>query len=258
MANTTIQSLERGLSILAILAQSSRPMSLNEVAVHYPFDRSTVFRLIKTMVQSGFIHQNPRTKHYTLGFKVLQLAGAVCDNLPVEEFLRPLMHQVCSQTQQNTHLTILDGNEIVFIAVEQPYYYADPDISVGTRAPAMHTPLGLAFLAFANAATMDTGPPSAASTSQGSNESLQQILSKVRATKLVYDHEQCLPGIICLASPIFDVRSQVVCCLGVSGKSDHMLPNQSEYGKIVRQAALQASELLGYPQRRESALHNLQ
>jgi DNA-binding IclR family transcriptional regulator len=61
MVQTTIQLLELGLTILAKIG---KPVTLNDVADHFSLDRSSVFRLVKTMVKSGFISQNSEMKAY--------------------------------------------------------------------------------------------------------------------------------------------------------------------------------------------------
>jgi len=58
MVQPTIQLLEQGLTILAKIG---KPITLNEVAAHFSLDRSSVFRLVKTRVNAGFISQNSET-----------------------------------------------------------------------------------------------------------------------------------------------------------------------------------------------------
>lgn len=257
MANGTIQSLERGLSILTILAKSARPMSLNEVAAYFSIDRSSVFRLIKTMVKNGFIAQDADTKRYTLGFKILELAGALNDNLRLEESLRPLLQEVCAETRQNTHLAILDEQEVVFVAVEQPRDAITLSISIGTREPATHTALGRALLAFADPAQVDRVLSAAPFTRYTAAtvtrpDDLRRILSEIRRDRLAFDNEEYRTGITCFASPVFDHRSRAICSIGISGTRDLILPHREEYARIIRQAGMKASALLGHPPSRET------
>jgi DNA-binding IclR family transcriptional regulator len=152
MVQTIIKSLARGLTILAKIG---KPVTLNDVAAHFSLDRSSVFRLVKTMVKAGFISQNSEMKAYKLGFTLLELAGCLSENLHLEEFLCPFKRQVCAKTEQNTHLAVLDGQEVIFIAVEQPCNVITVSISIGTREPATHTALGRAILDFFDTATVE-------------------------------------------------------------------------------------------------------
>ncbi|HEY9162944.1 MAG TPA: IclR family transcriptional regulator [Desulfomonilia bacterium] len=252
MNNGTIQSLERGLTILTILAKAGSPMTLNEIAASFKIDRSSVFRLIKTMVKAGFIYQDNDTKRYSLGFKVLELAGSFSDNLRLEEFLRPIMKDVCRRTNQNTHLAILDRGEVVFIAVEQPRDAITISISIGTRESATQTALGRAILAFMEKNTIDEiirispleryTPKSIVSKTE-----LYSALSGIRDSRLAVDNEEYKPGVICFASPVLNHKGQVVCSIGISGLDRLIMPHYDEYGETVKEAAIKASALLGQP-----------
>jgi DNA-binding IclR family transcriptional regulator len=252
MTDGTIQSLERGLRILTILAKAASPMTLNDIAENFEMDRSSVFRLIKTMIITGFIYQDNNTKRYSLGFKVLELAGSFSENLRLEEFLRPIMKDVCNKTKQNTHLAILDRGEVVFIAVEQPRDVITMNISIGTRESATQTALGRAILAFQDKRVIDdiikTSPMKRyTAKSVISRLDLYSILSDVRGSRLAVDNEEFKPGIVCFAAPVFDHKGQVVCSIGISGLDRMIVPNFVEYGEIVKQSGIKASALLGRP-----------
>jgi IclR family transcriptional regulator, KDG regulon repressor len=252
MTDGTIQSLKRGLTILTILAKAGSPMTLNDIAANFKMDRSSVFRLIKTMVKAGFIYQDTDTKRYSLGFKVLEIAGSFSDNLRLEEFLRPIMKDVCRHTKQNTHLAILDSGEVVFIAVEQPRDAITISISIGTRESASQTALGRAILAFTEKKSIDEiikNSPMKKYTPKSiiSRPALDTALSGIRDSKLAVDNEEYKPGVICFASPVLNHKGQAVCSIGISGLDRLIMPCYDEYGEIVRQAGLKASALLGLP-----------
>lgn len=71
----TIQSLDRGPAILEAVGSAMRLMSLAELNRGIRIDRSSVFRLAKTLKQRGFLTQLPDTKSYTLGPAIWRLAG---------------------------------------------------------------------------------------------------------------------------------------------------------------------------------------
>ncbi len=252
MNDGTIQSLERGLNILTILSKAGSPMTLNDIATNFKMDRSSVFRLLKTMVKAGFIYQDNDTKRYSLGFKVLELAGSFSDNLHLEEFLRPIMKDICLHTNQNTHLAILDRGEVVFIAVEQPKDAITISISIGTRESATQTALGRAILAFMEKKSIDEivrKAPMKRYTPKSliSRPALYEALSGIRNTRLAVDNEEYKSGVICFASPVLNHKGQAVCSIGISGLDRLIMPCYDEYGEIIRQAGLKASALLGLP-----------
>ena len=51
----TIQSLKRGLEIIELLAEAKHPVTLNEMATKLDVNKSTAFRLAKTLESKGYI-----------------------------------------------------------------------------------------------------------------------------------------------------------------------------------------------------------
>ncbi|PKL39939.1 MAG: hypothetical protein CVV44_06875 [Spirochaetae bacterium HGW-Spirochaetae-1] len=251
MSNMTIQSLDRGLKILQILGKAERPLSLNEIAESFTIDRSSVFRLIATLVQSDFVRQDRETKKYSLGYRVMELAGAFGEQSRIETIIRPIMQRVCMETKQNTHLAVLDGKDVVFIAVEQPRASLTMHISVGTREPAWVTALGRALISFFDGERLDTFLSGLeikkfTDTTVTDQTSLKERVLEARRDRIALDNEEYKPGVVCYAAPVLNNRGDVAYSVGISGSRDLIMPHQESYSEIIRNAGLEISSLLGY------------
>ena len=247
----TIQSLERGLHILNIIGNSEKPLLLNEIAEHFPIDRSSVFRLISTLVQNDYVAQDPVTKSYSLGYRVVELSGVFSRFSHIESLIRPVMQQVIDSTGQNTHLALLDGDEVVFLAVEQPRDHLSLNISVGIREPALVTALGRSLLAFSDPkdrAALIKGAQFKPYTDKSilSSQALETALEKTRQDFLAVDDEEYRSGIVCIAAPVFNHNGQARYSIGISGLKALIDPCAKEFENVVRQAGKTASERLGY------------
>ncbi len=247
----TIQSLERGLKILDIIGKSDRPLLLNEIAKSFSLDRTSVFRLVSTLVKNKYVIQAPDTKMYSLGYRVLELSGAVSNFSYVERLIRPIMQRIIKLTKQNTHLAVLDGNEVLFLAIEQPNEPVSLNISVGTREPAMVTALGRSLLAFEEPEKLNrklTGATFKRYTKKSirSATALKKKLVEVRSELLAFDNEEYHMGIMCFAAPVFDHHKQVKYSIGISGLREAIEPNIKKYGELIKEAGKEASMLLGY------------
>lgn len=248
----TIQSLERGLKILDIIGKSDRPLSLNDIAENFSIDRTSVFRLLSTLVKNKYVIQIPETKKYSLGYRVLELSGAVSNFSYIERLIRPIMRKIIIQTRLNTHLAILDEDEVVFLAIEQPTDPVSLNISVGTREPAVVTALGRSLLAFETPEVLDKKLSEITfkrytKKSIRSSTALKNILTKVKSDLLAFDNEEYHMGIMCFAAPVFNHYKQAKYAIGISGLREAIEPNIKQYGDLIRQAGKEASLLLGYP-----------
>lgn len=250
---STIQSLERGLDIIGVIARAGRPMSLTEISESFTIDRSSVFRLLSTLAKHSFVLQDPDTKRYSLGFRMLEYAGLYGEQSNVEGLIRPIMRRVLASTKQNTHLAILDGPEVVFIAVEQPKESISLNLSVGMREPSTVTALGRALLAFSDSDIVESALSAAdyrkyTDRSPRSAKEVMRSLDVVKARRLAVDDGEYKKGIICYASPVLNHRKRAVFSIGISGPADLIKPFADSFAEIVRGAGIEASLLLGYPQ----------
>lgn len=251
MAGSTIKSLERGLLVLGVLGKASSPLSLNEITEHFDMDRSSVFRLLSTLVKHGYVIQDESSKRYSLGYTLLELSRTVQSYHSVETALRPVMRDICEKTKQNTHCGTLDGREVVFLAVELPKDTVTVNISVGTREPAAATALGRALLALLPekereriSRSVDYLPytPKAVK----GPEELIGILAKAGEEGIAFDNEEYKEGIICFAVPVRNYTGTPVCSLGISGHRDTILPHYETYAAIVKEGGREASAILGW------------
>ena len=85
-----IQSLDRGIQILLILAERNSA-GVTELAELLGVDKSTASRLVDTLCMRDMVRVDPETKKYRLGFRILHLGEALKDNLNVIAIARPML-----------------------------------------------------------------------------------------------------------------------------------------------------------------------
>jgi DNA-binding IclR family transcriptional regulator len=249
----TIQSLDRGLKILEILGKSNKPLSLNEISEHFDIDRSSIFRLLGTLIANNFVHQDQETKKYILGFKIMELSGAFGEQTNIEQSLRPVLKSVCEKTHQNSHMALLDGNEVVFIAVEQPKQNLSMHISVGMREPAHATALGKVLLAYKNKQELQLilralNLKKYTQNTITSTSEYVKHLETIRKNNFALDNEEYRDGVMCIAAPVFNHKGTVEYSIGISGAKEQISRKHKEFANIIIDASRKMSQLLGYPQ----------
>jgi DNA-binding IclR family transcriptional regulator len=246
-----IQSLDRGLKILQILGRSSEPLSLSEIADHFEIDRSSVFRLISTLMHNNFVKQDPATKKYRVGYRVMELAGSYGEQSHIDDIIRPVMKRISLETKQNTHLAVLDQDSVVFIAVEQPREMITMNLQVGTREPVIPTALGKALISRLPPDEIRTHIESSSLNGKSAGNEAHtraylEEMEEVRQRRVARDNEEFKDGVICFAAPILNNRGEVPFSIGISGPRDMVTPRFDEIEEIVRQAGIELSRLMGY------------
>jgi DNA-binding IclR family transcriptional regulator len=140
----TSQTLDRGLRVLQLLAQSSGGMSVSALADELGVNRTVVYRLLATLEQHGLVrrHGDGRAR---LGLGVLHLAGRVQPML--REAALPPLRRLAEDVGATAHLTVVDGGEALAVAVVEPSWTAyHVAYRVGTRHDLRRGAAGRAIL----------------------------------------------------------------------------------------------------------------
>lgn len=140
-----VSSLARGLSILSSFSNTSRKMTLTEVAQVTDMSRATARRFLLTLVKEGYVVTDG--KLFDLTPKVLDLGFSVLSKIGVWDRARPFMERLSDQTGESCTAAILDGLDVVYVAGVQAHNIISVGISVGSRQSAFYTANGRVLLA---------------------------------------------------------------------------------------------------------------
>ena len=144
------RSLERGIELLRSFRPGSELLGNAELADRTGLSRSTVSRLTQTLVGSGLLQVDPRSRAFRLAPAVLSFAHAMRTGSTVLATAAPLMRQVAESRKINVGLAAPDRDEMVYL--ESIRYNRRPSLRTvvsGQRVPMELTSLGRAYLASA-------------------------------------------------------------------------------------------------------------
>ena len=110
-----MQTVERALRVLERVASFPRPASLTEVANAAGLHPSTTYRLLGTLVQTGYITRDGRTGLYRLGLKLLRISHALEDQMDIRAIALPVMERIVAQEDETVSLVIRTGATAVVI-----------------------------------------------------------------------------------------------------------------------------------------------
>lgn len=133
MAAETSQTLDRGLRVLAVLAECSEGLTVTELATRLDVNRTVVYRLISTLEQHSLVRRDTRGRLF-VGLGVLHLASAV--QPLVRDLAVPVLRSLAEAIGSTAHLTVADGDEALALAVVEPTW-TDYHVAyrVGSRHP---------------------------------------------------------------------------------------------------------------------------
>ncbi|MFE9094493.1 IclR family transcriptional regulator [Streptomyces sp. NPDC007264] len=219
------QSLERGLLILASFSESRPVLGISDLGRSVGLNRSTTYRYVATLAKLGYLQQDPDSKKYSLGPRVVDLGFAAINSLEITRFAGPSLQGLSDETGYTVSMAVLDGPDIVYLdrrrSGRADSFALGLHLHVGSRLPAYCTALGKVLLAHQEPAALRElidrtdlarrGPKTITA-----REQLMVALARVRRTGIALNDEELAPGLRSLAAPVRDRTGAVVAAVNIA------------------------------------------
>lgn len=217
---------EDALDVLGLMARQGGPMPAGRIAVELGLARSTTYRMLDVLISRGYVVHLPEQHRYALGVAAFELGSAYSRQGSVQRAARPLLAHLSSSCEQNAHLAILHGSDVLYL-IEQRFPGRPSLVSdVGVRLPATLTASGLAILAALPFAQVRAvfGSPDAFVQRHGlgptSLRSLRTILSDTRHRGYAVEVDSVTPGLSSVAVAVMDHADYPVAAVTVTFAAD--------------------------------------
>lgn len=248
-------SLRKGLEVLDCFARR-RSWSLAELCAALGQNKTTVFRMLRTLEEFGYLTKDPANGRYALGLRLLSLGGAAVRQETLRwQALAPLQDLV-RDTGETVHVGVLHGVEAVCVQAVEGTRLVRMHAFVGKRTPAHASALGKAMLAWRDEAELRAlfeGRALAAFTPNTITalDALVAALAETRARGYALDEEEIELGLRCIGAPIFDSAGRASAALAVSIPATRIdAARIAELVPMVRDTAETISRMLGGPSAR--------
>ncbi len=222
-SENTVQSIDRVIDILEALAEEKGVCGLTTLSHKTGLHKSTVHRLLNTLLQRGYIEKEPGNDNYQLGMKLLFLGSAILDRMDIRRIAKPFLEEISKLTREVVHLAILDNGETVYIdKVEGTDSSIRMYSQIGKRGPVHCTGVGKVLLSGLDNSEVD-GILKEKGMSQYTENTITDInefkahLEEVRQKGYALDEREHEEGIRCIAVPIYDLKGKIIAAISVSG-----------------------------------------
>jgi len=245
---TSIQVIERMMSLLDVLSEHPDPVPLKLLAAQTGLHPSTAHRILAAMAQSGFVERSDNGM-YRLGIRLLELGALVKSRISLRETAISAMLELHQKTGESVNLGIRDGDQIVYVERTSSGRSSVRVVHiVGARAPLHTTATGKLFLVEEGAQRVReyarrTGLPGSTSASITELEALEKELDRVRRHQVAFDLDEVENGVRCIAAGIRDDSGALIAGLSLSTPAERFNP---DWAPLVRETADSISRALGY------------
>ncbi|RDW13483.1 IclR family transcriptional regulator [Paracoccus thiocyanatus] len=240
----------KGMSLLELLARSPETRSVAELSEELGLTKSNVYRLLATMQHLGYVKKAGHSQGFELTSKLWQLGAMVRGKLDLIKVSQEAMVELERSTKETVHLSIRDGDDVVYVDKLDGSHPIKAYTSIGGRAPAWCVATGKAMLAFAPEATLADLPSRFQPFTERSitdPAALAEELATVRKSGFAVNKGEWREGVSGIAAPIWDVTGNVVAAIGISGPTTRFRQKDIKANSAALLSAAKAiSALLGY------------
>lgn len=229
----TVPALARGLQLLGYFSRDDRELTGAQLARRTGWPRASVFRMLQTLEQAGFIERCGEGPVYKLGVAVLRLGFEYLSSLELTEHGRPIIEALRDSAGYSAHLVIRDAREVVFVAKAAGRSALFHSIQVGARLPAHATVLGrvlLGGLSTEELLALYEGCPLKAHTptTPTTLAALQTAVQTDANRGWGISQGGFEAGISTIAAPVFNERHQVCAAISITVPASRVDPAQAD------------------------------
>jgi DNA-binding IclR family transcriptional regulator len=255
-----IQSVEIGLRIAKVLADSPGALQLKELAARAGFSASKTHRYVVSLVRAGLVQQVDG--RYDLGGVALGFGLAALARIDVVRIASPALATVRDQTGATTFLAVWGYSGPTIVRWEESSHPVTLNVRVGSIMPLLTSATGRLFAAFLPAAQtekmlhaeMQNLRRRGAATSRRVLNDFKRLQAKIRSTGVSPADGTQLASVSALSAPIFDVDSRIVAAvtsLGPRGEFD--CATGGEPARVLLAVTRELSAALGHAGKRSRA-----
>jgi len=253
MSDGGLSSVGNAARLLKAFLSREKEIGVSELARRLDLGKSTVHRLLTTLVQEGLVERNPETGAYRLGLTMFELGQVVQSHMDLHGAIGPVLAALREETHEGCQVGVLDGHEVVYIDRLESSQTLRLFNETGRRVPVHTTSSGKVLLAHLPEPELERVLSAASPLAQMTPRSitdpavLAAELAKIRARGWSEAVEEREVGVASIAAPIRDASGRVVAAISIGGPAARMGAQQRRrLAEVVVEAGEAGSRRLGW------------
>lgn len=247
-----VPNLERGLSIIELLATRTKGLTLAEIIETLSITKSSAFRIVSTLIFKNYLQKNETTKKITLSRKMLTLGISSMNEQSIVEQSIDVMRALRDELKESVMLGVLLGATGTILEQVPSSHPVKLFVEPGTQFDLHSSVGGKCILANVSGEEADEALRGKTLRKYTENtitskKEYKTVLKEVKAKGFAVDNSEDIQGINCVGAPIFNEHGYPVAALWITAPYGRLPASEFEAkGKIVKRYALEISTKLGY------------
>jgi DNA-binding IclR family transcriptional regulator len=249
--SANIQSVQRAVALLRALGDGAPELGVAELSRRVHLHKSTVSRLLATLLSAGLVERAAGSEKYHLGYELVRLANHAPQPNDVRVVSRPFLEELAQRSHETVHLAVLDDVQVINIEQIAGAHLIGDTNWVGRRTPLHCVANGKALVAFRSTRESKRFLSGKLARFTGrtitSKTALRAELARVRRLGYATARGEIEVGLNAVAAPVRDSAGRVVAAVSVSAPAYRMTRmRMAELGAMTVAIANKISLRLGY------------
>ena len=247
-----VQSAERIFQVMETLAENGE-MGRMDLSAALGLHKSTVHRLLMSLIYMGYARQDEATQKYMLSYKIVSMAGKLLERMDILQIARPYMQRLSDVSGETVHLVKREGNNTLYIdKIEAKVGTIRMVSHVGMVRPMYCSGVGKAIMATLSEAELkklweESAVEKKTPKTITAFDQMLETLEEVRKNGYALDDEENEEGVSCIAACLYSYKKKVEYAFSISGPSSRMTMERiGELTEDVKRVKRELSSELGY------------
>ncbi|HRU39499.1 MAG TPA: IclR family transcriptional regulator [Candidatus Goldiibacteriota bacterium] len=250
--DTTVQSVERTLDIIETLSEYKTGVGVTTLSKELKLHKSTVHRLLTTLMLRKYVEQDGETSKYKLGMRLFELGNAVLSKLDIRQHAMPYLRQLWRTTGETIQLAIVDQFKVLYVDVLETLERVGVKSNVGERVPLHCSAPGKIWLAtlpderLGEVLKLIKFEPFTPYTIENV-EKLKLSIAQAKENGYAVDNQENSADLVSVAAAVRNYRGRVIACVAITAPALRMSEDRvKEMGFNVKSTAEKISQSMGY------------
>jgi DNA-binding IclR family transcriptional regulator len=250
--DTTVQSVERTLDIIETLSEYKTGVGVTTLSKELKLHKSTVHRLLTTLMLRKYVEQDSETSKYKLGMRLFELGNAVLSKLDIRQHAMAYLRQLWRTTGETIQLAIVDQHKVLYVDVLETLERVGVKSNVGERVPLHCSAPGKVWLSalpddrINEIIKMLKFEPFTPYTIDNPDK-LKESVNQAKELGYAVDNQEYSTDLISVAAPVRNYRGRVIACIAITSPALRMNEEKiKEFGEQVKSTAEKISQSMGF------------
>ncbi len=249
--SSNLSSVENALKILECFTIDETEKRVTQIANELDLAKSTVSRLLKTLLNKGYVKKNPETQKFSLGTKILTLYSSLMAEMEVVKEAHPILEALVKETSESVQLAELEGSDVIYMEQIKSNYPMQIFAHIGRINPVHCTSSGKLLLAYQDVEVIEDilshDLKKYTSRTITDVDILKRELLEIRGLGYCFIESEFIDGIVSIAAPIRDYNKKVIAAVSLVGPIQRISGDKvPRFINKVVEAAKNISLQMGY------------